>query len=148
MYGTVSQANRRSAIDTELPALALIAGRVAVAVRRTIESSPLDSQDRRDIRTARDDLLKSSESTVLGRRLPDRHLRSRRLIVSTARETSGKADNSALNSKLSSLAADLDRILAGKRPRDPAALVQYYEHLASSARKQSRGRAETVVRVP
>jgi hypothetical protein len=137
-------ASKGSVTDTELPALALIAGRVASAIKRSQAQEPLDSQDRRDLRAAREALLKNTDASSTGRRLPDRHIRSRRLIVSTAREASDQTVG--LSAKLSAFADDLERIRLGAQPEDAEKLLRYYEELAVRARRQSQGRTETVVR--
>jgi hypothetical protein len=136
-------ASKGSVTDTELPALALIAGRVASAIKRSQAQEPLDSQDRRDLRAAREALLKNTDASSTGR-LPDRHIRSRRLIVSTAREASDQTVG--LSAKLSAFADDLERIRLGAQPEDAEMLLRYYEELAVRARRQSQGRTETVVR--
>jgi hypothetical protein len=140
----VARVGGRGAAGTEMPALALVSSRVAFAVRKVLAGTPLDSQDRRDIEAAYEEILRTSEPAAV--RLPARHARSGGLIVSTARATRPTGDAASLTDRLQSIASDLRRLLDSQPPRDASSLLHYYQQLSSTARQQGRGGTETIIR--
>ncbi len=129
-------------LSTELAGLALVAGRVAAVAERVIEGSKLTSDDRRQLRAARDQLQRNLTPDG-GTRSSARHVHSSGLIVSAAR--SATAEGNAATA-LRELATDLDRLAKGQQAENPQQLLKYYDNLAARARRQSRGPAETVTR--
>ena len=144
--GVVKRAGGQGAVTTEVPALALVSSRVASAIKKILSDQELDAQDLQDLRSAREELIKNSDPSSNFLRAPARHAQSRRLIVSTVQATSRSGEAGALGDRLKALADDLERGINGVQLKDGQALLRYYEQLAAAARRQSRGRSETIIR--
>lgn len=142
----VGRSGGRGAITTEVAALALVANRVATAVRRALDGGRLSAADRRHLKEAREQLLSDFGSSAAVVRSATRHLQSRGLIVTAARAAGKPHDSAALESAVRSYAEDLDRLSRGDEAKHPHELLKYYQELAAAARRQSRRRVETVTR--
>lgn len=137
-------------VGTEAASVGLLAMRVASVVRRWIALGRLDAADRRDVRAARDALIRGIEATrtadAARPRTMTRQLTSMGLMYAAAKKGRRRQDGSTLTESLEALAADLHRLDRRQPLEDPEALLGYYERLAARARRQSSSAGERVIR--
>lgn len=148
---TANELSSSEAVGTEAASVGLLAMRVASIVRRSSSDQQLDAADRRDLRAAREALLRSigaarSVDSAHPRSLT-RQLTSMGLIYAAAKTGRRRQDEKTLTGSLQLLVADLERLEHFKEPQDPKGLLSYYQRLSARARQQSSSAGERVIRV-
>lgn len=143
-------ASRRSpALRSRTIGVGLLAVRSRAAVKRALAGQPLTARDTAeltDVRRVIDQAAEAIRYGVAGTAPAARQITSVGLALSTVAGPTQQLDREAMAAHLSSLVAELDRLIAGEQPNDPEAVPAFLNGLMRAADRDTAQSGETLVR--
>lgn len=152
MPGPTASAARQStspSLRSRSIGVALLAVRSRAAVKRALAGQTLTERDLTELASVRRVLAGAAEAIrydLKGSAPAAKQITSVGLALSAVAGPSASPDREAMASHLRSLVDDVDRLMAGHDPHDPAALPDFLTGLLRIADRETAQSGETLVR--